>query len=249
MRIASSARSIPSATLTAAPILTEITVVWRRPYNASKVVSGSMTNPSHDCPRTVPFLAMTPLTVSCTPRTRIALPMASSAAPNSFSATSKPSTATRPRGEGVVLHDHERRCDTEDQDVAHGAVAPLHVRHRGRPPGLEGDRLRVGQRALHVGDVLGRDDRPALDLLPFFVVDEPDLDRVPPYLKGVDPDDRARDALAHVGIHSLDHGHDRHEEPDRHDDPEQREERTELVAPGGLERLEDRFGEGHGTTK
>src|SRR5439155_21437228 len=65
-------------------------------------------------------------------------------------------------------------------------------------------------------------------------------------LKGVDPDDRARDALAHVGVHALDHGHYRDEEPDRHDDPEQREERTELVAPRGLEGLENGFGEGHG---
>src|SRR5437899_1890496 len=55
MRIASSARIMPSATPAAAGILTEITVVWRRPYRASKVVSGSMTNPSQDCPSTVPF--------------------------------------------------------------------------------------------------------------------------------------------------------------------------------------------------
>src|SRR3989475_128545 len=106
--------------------------------------------------------------------------------------------------------------------------------------------MRVRHGALHVGDVLGRDDRPALDLLPCFVVDEPDLDRVPTNLKGVDPDDRARDAVAHVGVHALDHGHYRDEEPDRHDDPEQREERTELVAPRGLEGLENCFGEGHG---
>src|SRR5712671_4279882 len=94
MRIASSARSMPSATPAAAAILTEITLVWRRPYRASKVESGSMTNPSQDCPSTVPFFAMTPLMVSCAPRTRMVLPTASSGAPNSFSATSKPSTAT-----------------------------------------------------------------------------------------------------------------------------------------------------------
>src|SRR5881396_1090893 len=155
----------------------------------------------------------------------------------------------RPGGEVVVLHHHERRRDAEDEDVTHRAVPPLHVRHRGRPPGLQGDRLRVGQRPPYVADVLGCDDRPPLNLLPFFVVDEPNLDRVPTDLKGVDPDDRARDALAHVRVHALDHGHHRHEEPDRHDDSEQREERTELVAPCGLERLENRFGEGHGTTK
>src|SRR2546421_2617607 len=152
----------------------------------------------------------------------------------------------RPGRERVVLHHDERRCDTEDEHVAHGAVPPLHVRHRGRPPGLERDRLRVGQRAFHIGDVLGRDDRPPLDFLPFLVVDEADLDRVAADLKGVDPDDRARDALAHVRVHALDHRHDHHEESDRHDDPEQREERSQLVAPRGLEGLENRLGEGHG---
>jgi len=155
----------------------------------------------------------------------------------------------RPGREGVVLHHHERRGDTEDEDVAHGTVPPLHVRHRSRPPGLERDRLRVGYGTLDVGDVLGRDDGPALDLLPFFVVDEPDLDGVPTDLKSVDPDDRARDALAYVGVHALNHGHHRDEESDRHDDSEQREERTELVAPRGLEGLENGFGEGHGITK
>src|SRR5206468_6386668 len=69
---------------------------------------------------------------------------------------------------------------------------------------------------------------------------------IPADLKGVDPDERARDTLAHVRVHPLDDGHDRHEEADRHDDPEQREERAELVAPRGLERLENGFGEGHG---
>jgi len=48
IRMASSARSMASATCSAAAILTEITVVWRRPYSASNVVSGSITNPSHD---------------------------------------------------------------------------------------------------------------------------------------------------------------------------------------------------------
>src|SRR5881394_2509371 len=247
MRIASSARSMPSATRAAAGILTEITVVWRRPYSASNVVSGSMTNPSQDCPSTVPFLATTPVIVSCAPRTRIALPTARSGAPISFSATSKPSTATRrPGRERVVLHHDERRRDTEHEHVAHRAVAPLHVRHRGRPSGLERDGLRVGQRAFHVGGVLLADDGPALDPLQLFVVDEPDLDRVATDLKRVDPDDRARDALAHVRVHALDHRDHGHEEPDRHDDAEQREERAQLVAPRGLERLENRFGEGHG---
>src|SRR5437762_7316319 len=54
------------------------------------------------------------------------------------------------------------------------------------------------------------------------------------------------DALTHIRVHTLNHGDDRHEEPDRHDDSEQREERTELVAPGGLEGLENGFEEGHG---
>src|SRR5881394_4055549 len=152
----------------------------------------------------------------------------------------------RPRRERVVLHDDERGCDTEDEHVAHGAVAPLHVRHRARPPGLKRDGFGVGDGALHMGDVLGGDDRPALDLLPLFVVDESDLDRLPPDLERVHPDDGARDALAHVRVHALDHRDHGHQEPDRHDDPQQREERAELVAPRGLERLENRFGEGHG---
>src|SRR5436309_2815546 len=190
-------------------------------------------------PTTIPIATTAGTTVKMT---RVSLPQ-NAISPSPVSTVKSSSCPGR---EGVVLHHHERRGDTEDEDVAHGTVAPLHVRHRRRPAGLERDRLRVGHGALHVGDVLGRDDRPPLDLLPCFVVDEPDLDRVPTDLKGVDPDDRARDALAHVGVHALDHGHYRDEEPDRHDDPEQREERAELVAPRGLEGLEDGFGEGHG---
>ena len=72
IRIASSVRSIAAATVSAVGILTEMTFVWRRPYIISNVVSGSMTKPSHDCPSTVPFLAITPFTTSCTPCTRIA---------------------------------------------------------------------------------------------------------------------------------------------------------------------------------
>src|SRR6266702_1282506 len=152
----------------------------------------------------------------------------------------------RPGRERVVLHHDERRRDPEHQHVTYRAVTPLHVRHRRRPAGLEGDGVRVGQGAFHVRGVLLTDDRPALDPLQLFVVDEPDLDRVAPDLKRVDPDDRARDALAHVRVHALDHRDDRHEEPDRHDDAEQREERAQLVAPRGLERLHNRFGEEHG---
>ena len=88
MRMASSARTIAGATPSAVDIFTEITIVWRRPYMDSNVDSGSMTNPSHDCPRTVPFFAMTPFTASWIPRTRIVLPIAASTFPNSFSATS-----------------------------------------------------------------------------------------------------------------------------------------------------------------
>ncbi len=94
MRIASSARNIAGPTPSAVAIFTEITIVWRRPYIDSNVVKGSMTKPSQDCPRTVPFFAMTPFTSSWIPRTRIVLPTAASTFPNSFSATSYPSTAT-----------------------------------------------------------------------------------------------------------------------------------------------------------
>ncbi len=64
MRIASSARNIAGPTPSAVAIFTEITIVWRRPYIDSKVLSGSITKPSHDWPSTVPFFAMTPLTTS-----------------------------------------------------------------------------------------------------------------------------------------------------------------------------------------
>src|SRR6266516_612256 len=97
IRIAYSARSMASATCSAAGILTEITVVWRRPYSASNVVSGSITNPSHDWPSTVPFFAITPLIVNVQPRTRTRRPTARATSSKSFSATSNPSTATRRR--------------------------------------------------------------------------------------------------------------------------------------------------------
>ena len=138
------------------------------------------------------------------------------------------------RGELVVLHQLERRGDAEDEGVAHRLVAPHHVGLRGGPAGLDGDRLRVGEGALDIVNVFGRDDRPALDLLPLLVVDQPHGDRGAPHLERVDAHDRAADPLAHVGVHALDHGHHRHQERDRHDDAEQREERAELVAPRGM---------------
>src|SRR5206468_716520 len=88
IRIASSARSMPSATAAAAGILTEITVVCRRPYRVSNVVSGSMTKPSQDCPSTVPFFAITPFTLNWVPRTRITSPIARSTFPKSLSPVS-----------------------------------------------------------------------------------------------------------------------------------------------------------------
>ena len=47
-RIASSARRMAPGTASASDILTEITVVRRRPYIASKKVIGSRTKPSQD---------------------------------------------------------------------------------------------------------------------------------------------------------------------------------------------------------
>ncbi len=64
IRIASSARAMPSATASPVAILTEITVVCRRPYMASNVVNGNITKPSHAWPSTVPFFAITPLTTN-----------------------------------------------------------------------------------------------------------------------------------------------------------------------------------------
>src|SRR5436190_1403383 len=149
------------------------------------------------------------------------------------------------RGERVVLDQDIGRRDAEDEDVAGRAVAPLHVRHRRGPPRLQRDRLRIGNGAFDEVDVLRRDDRAALDLLPLFVVDESHLDRIAPDLKRVDADDRAGEALAHVRVHALDDRHDGHEEGDRHDDAEQREEGPELVTPDGLESEAERFVEGH----
>src|SRR5256884_675422 len=97
IRMASSAPSMASATWSAAGLLTEITVVGARPSRASNVVRGSITNPSHDCPSTVPFFAMTPLIVNVQPRTRTRWPTARATSSNSFSATSNPRIATRRR--------------------------------------------------------------------------------------------------------------------------------------------------------
>src|SRR5439155_26398192 len=88
--------------------------------------------------------------------------------------------------------------------------------------------------------------RTALDLAPLLIVDETELDGLAPDLKRVHADDRTRQVLAYVSVRPLDHRDHRHQKRDRHDDPEQREERAELVAPRGLERLEDGFGELHG---
>ena len=151
-----------------------------------------------------------------------------------------------PRGERVVLHDHVGGGDAEDEDVPGGAVAPLHIRHRRRPSRLQRDRFRIGDRALDEADVFGGDDGPPLDLLPRLVVDEPDLNGIAADLKGVDAHDRAREPFADVRIHPLNHRDDGDEKRDRDDDAEQRKERTELVAPDGLQGEADGFVERHG---
>src|SRR5213078_2983567 len=142
---------MPSATLAAAAILTEMTVVWRRPYRASKVVSGSMTNPSR-LPQHGALLGDDTLD------RELDATDANGAADGELGRAEQllghveaehrhepPLSLVhvrerRPGGEVVVLHHHERRRDAEDEDVTHRAVPPLHVRHRGRPPGLQGDR-------------------------------------------------------------------------------------------------------------
>src|SRR6266576_166403 len=137
--------------------------------------------------------------------------------------------------EFVVLHDHERSGDPKDEDIAGGAVAPLHVRHRRGPARLQRNRLGVRDGARDERDVLGRDNGPALDLLPRLIVDEADLNGIATNLKGVHPHDRARQPLAHVRVHSLNHRDDRDEEGHGDDDAEQRKEGPELMAPDGLE--------------
>ena len=58
-------------------------------------------------------------------------------------------------------------------------------------------------------------------------------------------DHRAAEVVADVGIHPLDDGDHRDQEPDRDDDPEQGEKRTELAGANGLEGEEEGFAEGH----
>ena len=112
---------------------------------------------------------------------------------------------------------------------------------------MERDRFRLGNGALDEADVLGCDDRTALDLFPRLVVDEPHLNGIATDLKRIDADDRARQPLANVGVHALDHGDDGDEKCDGDDDPEQGEEGSQLVAPNGQEREAERFGDAHGT--
>src|SRR4029077_17494787 len=84
------------------------------------------------------------------------------------------------------------------------------------------------------------------DLLPGFVVDESDLNRIAPDLKRVDADDRARPPLSAIGVHALDDGDHGNEERNRDDDAEECKERTELMAPDRIDGENDGFEEGHG---
>src|SRR3989475_10496525 len=95
-----------------------------------------------------------------------------------------------PRREPVVLHDLIGGGDAEHERVADRAVAPRDVSRGGGPPRLQRDRLRVRNGALDVWDILGRDDRTALDPAPRFVVDESHLDRLAPALERVQAHDR-----------------------------------------------------------
>src|ERR1051326_4294407 len=251
MRIASSARSIAGATPSAVGILTEITIVCRRPYIDSNVLSGSMTKPSHDCPSTVPLRAIKPFTSSWMPRTRVrrAAELLGHvvAEHRDVAALLDVHVGQRLAGrELVVLHHDVRRRDAENEDVAGRAVAPLHVGHRRGPSRLQRDRFGVRDGARDESDVLGRDDRPPLDLLPRFVVDEAHLNRIAADLERVHPDDRARDPLTDVRVHPLDDGDDGDEKCDRDDDAEQREERAEPVAPDRLDGEGNGFVQGHG---
>ncbi len=87
-RIASSARSIAPGISRGSAILTETTVVRRRPQIDSNIGSGINAKPSNDWPSVCPFGSATPLMVNCRPAIRIFRPMASSAERKSLSATS-----------------------------------------------------------------------------------------------------------------------------------------------------------------
>src|SRR5205814_7485322 len=72
--------------------------------------------------------------------------------------------------------------------------------------------------------------------------DLPHLNGIATDLKRIDADDRARQPLANVGVHALDHGDDGDEKRDGDDDAEQGEEGSQLVAPDGQEREAEQIG-------
>src|SRR5207302_10054483 len=97
-----------------------------------------------------------------------------------------------------------------------------------------------------IGHVLRGDDRAALDPAPRQVVDETHLDRIAPDLERVHAHDRSGEPFPHVRVHPLNHGDDGDQKRHGYDDPEQRKERPQLVAPHGLQGLQDGFGQLHG---
>ena len=254
--MASSVRAIASSIASALAILTETTVVLRRPYIDSNVVNGISTKPSNDCPSTRPFFAMTPFTVSSYPATRTVLP---DGRPGSSKSSSGDVPAQHDRvpplvdvgvgerraeGEAVVLHQLVRCRDAEDQHVRDGAVAGLHVAHRRRPAGLERHGLGIGQRLRHHLGVFAGDQRPLGDRLQLLVVEQADGDGAAPDLEGVGADHRAGEVLPDVGVHALDDRDHDDEKAHRDDDAEEREEGAQLGAEDRLEGEAEGFGRG-----
>ena len=84
-----------------------------------------------------------------------------------------------------------------------------------------------------------------LKLPPFLVVEQSDPNGRSPNLESVGADQRARQVLLHVGVHSRDDGYHRDEERHRHNDPEKREERPQLIDADLFERGGDYVGEAH----
>src|SRR5439155_24435202 len=74
---------------------------------------------------------------------------------------------------------------------------------------------------------------------------EAERDRRAANLEGIGADHGAAQVVTDVGVHPLDDGDDRHQEPDRHDDAEEGEEGAQLAPADRGEGEEYRFAERH----
>src|SRR5687768_10168844 len=134
-----------------------------------------------------------------------------------------------PRGKRIILDDLIRGGNAKDRYVAKGLVPVLDVGDWSGPARLyaDGSGLRDGghhRRGVRLGD-----PRALLNLPELLIVEEPELNRGATHLKCVLTDERARQILAHVRIHSLDDRDYGDEKRHRNDDSKKCEERADLV--------------------